>query len=99
MTEAMELRNADINNKLQMMEERLSELVDAKVEQAFNKTCEKVEKSYVEAVAIRAPNGADVQKRNEVVKKDDHNISKSFRIQGIEEDPKKNKTRESRPNK
>ena len=81
-----------INKKLQTMEERISAVVDTRVDNAIKTTCEKVDKSYAEAVAVQPRNVGATSKAHSKEQPDlDHNIRKSIRIQGVPEDPDKSK--------
>ena len=72
------------------MEERLTTIVHEKIYNAVRRICDKVEKSYADAIAVnpRAAEAGPSRAKNES-KTQDHDIGKSFRIQGVKEDPVK----------
>ena len=88
MKESVDLES--IQDSLKTMEARISNLVGDKVEQAFKSTCKKMEKSYSKVVATNIPKGTNqVKSKKEAQYGIEHNVAKSFRIQGIKEDPGK----------
>ena len=56
MNEKIEKETQEINKNLQKMEERITAVVDTRVDNAIKTTCEKVDKSYAEAVAVQPRN-------------------------------------------
>ena len=94
MKEKIETETQEINKKLQTMEERITAVVDTRVDNAIKTTCEKVDKSYAEAVAVQPRNiGATTKAHSREPPDLDHNIRKSIRIQGVPEDPTNPKPR------
>ena len=99
MNEKIEKESEGIQARLENMEKRLTALVDEKVENATKTTCEKLEKSYADVLSVKpvkdmkAQPGAGKEVKQEI----HHNINKSFRIQGIREDPEKSKCENSVP--
>ena len=78
--------------KLQTMEERITAVVDTIVDNAIKTTCEKVDKSSAQAVAVQPRNVGAISKAHSQEPPDlDHNIRKSIRTQGFPEDPDKSK--------
>ena len=94
MNEKIETETQEINKKLQTMEERLTAVVDTRVDNAIKTTCEKVDKSYAEAVAVQPRNIGATSKAHSREPPDlDHNIRKSIRIQGFQKTPTNPKPR------
>ena len=91
--EKIEKESEGIQARLKRMEKRLMALVDEKVENAAKTTCEKLEKSYADVLSVKpvksmkTKTGAGKEVKHEI----HHIINKSFRIQGIREDPEKSK--------
>ena len=52
MKEMIETETQEINEKLQTMEETITAVVDTRVDSAIKNICEKIYKSYAEAVAV-----------------------------------------------
>ena len=74
------------------MEERITAVIDTRVDNDIKITCPKVHKCYAEAVAIQPRNVSATSKAHTKEPPDlDHNIRNSIRIQGIPEDPDKSK--------
>ena len=93
MNEKIEKESEGIQARLENMEKRLTALVDEKVENATKTTCEKLEKSYADVLSVKPVKDVKAQPGagKEVKQEIHHNINKSFRIQGIREDPEKSK--------
>ena len=90
--EKIKTETQEINKKLQTMEERITAVVDTRVDNAIKTTCKKLDKSYAEAVAVQLRNIGATSKAHSREPPDlDHNIRKSIRIQGVLEDPDKSK--------
>ena len=53
MIEKIETETQEINKELQTLEERITAVVDTRVDNAMKTTCEKVDKSYAEAAAVQ----------------------------------------------
>ena len=81
------LEELDINEKLQNMENRLTQIVEKKVDEALRNTCEKVEKTYSTVLTGNNKNAVPKEQQNRT----NHNINQCIRIQGIAEDPQKSK--------
>ena len=76
--------------KLQTIEERKTAFVDTRVDKASKTTCEKVDKSYAEAVAVQPRNVISTSKAHSKEPPDLHQKTrKNIQIQGIPEDPDK----------
>lgn len=86
---ADKIDNLDVGKKLKSMETRLTDLVDQKIGNAMETTCEKVEKTYAAVIAVDKTTEKTVKKDNK--EQSNHSINKCFRIQGVPEDPKKTK--------
>ena len=92
MNEKIETETPEISKRLQTMEERITAVVDKRVDNAIKATCEKVDKSYAEAVAVQPRNVGATSKAQYKEPYDlAHNIKKSIRIKGVPEDPDKSK--------
>ena len=92
MNEKIETETQEINKKLQTMEERITAVVDTRVDNAIKATCEKIDQSYAEAVAVQPRNvGATSKAHSKELPDLDRNIRKSIRIQGVPEDPDNSK--------
>ena len=90
--EKIETETQEINKKLQTVEERITAVVDTRVDNAIKITCEKVDKSYAEAVAVQPRNvGARSKAHSKEPPDLHHNIRKTIQIQGVPEDPDKSK--------
>ena len=81
------LEELDINEKLLNMENRLTQIVEKKVDEALRNTCEKVEKTYSTVLTGNNKNAVPKEQQNRT----NHNINQCIRIQGIAEDPQKSK--------
>ena len=80
-----------IDGKLKSMETRINNMVERKLEEALNKTYEKVTDSYasaVKSVQNASPLVTQIDKKSVAAAKD-HDILKCFRISGIPEDVEK----------
>ena len=86
MNEKIETETQEINRKLQTMEERITAVVDTRVDNAIKATCEKIDKSYAEAAAV-PPRNVHSKELPDL----DRNIRKSIRIQEVPEDPDNSK--------
>ena len=74
------------------MEERITAVVDTRVDNAIKTICENVDKSYAEYVAVQTRNVGATSKSHAKEPPDlDHNIRKSIQIQGSAEEPDKAK--------
>ena len=71
----------EVNVRLQCMEERQTKIVHDKVDSAFKTTCDKMEKSYADAIAVnlKAAKAGPLRAKNESKTQDHH----------IQEDPSK----------
>ena len=81
-----------IDEKLSNLENKFSELVDSKLAKLISKSCDKIEQNYAKVTAKTLEKAASVvtsSNSKTKVKFEDLNISASFRIQGIAEDPEK----------
>ena len=81
-----------IYEKLSNLENKFSELVDSKLANLLSKSCDKIEQNYAKVTAKTLEKAASVVSSSNSttnVKSEDLNISASFRIQGIAEDPEK----------
>ena len=81
-----------IDEKLSNLENKFSELVDSKLANLISKSCGKIEQNYAKVTAKTLEKAASVvtsSNSKTKVKSEDINISASFRIQGIAEDPDK----------
>ena len=81
-----------IDEKLSNLENKFSELVDSKLANLISKSCDKIEQKYAKMTAKTLEKAASVvtsSNSKTKVKSEDLNISASFRIQGIAEDPEK----------
>ena len=84
MIEKIETETQEINKKLRTMEERITAVVNTRVDNAIRTICEKVDKSYAEAVAVQPRNIGATSKAHSREPPDlDHNIRKSIRLQGV----------------
>ena len=81
------LEELDINEKLLNMENRLTQIVEKKIDEALRNTCEKVEKTYSTVLTGNNKNAVPKEQQNRT----NHNINQCIRIQGIAEDPQKSK--------
>lgn len=87
------LESLDLNDQLLSMENRLTEIVDTKINEALKHTLDKVDKTYSSVLAENLTSVAPKQPQAKVVpEKPGHNINKSFRVQGIPEDLSKSKS-------
>ena len=87
------LEKLDINEKLNKIENNLAKLVDRKVQEAITRTCQKVEENYA-TIATKNATKAAIPPGTETkasVIENTHNTERSFRIQGISEDPEKSR--------
>ena len=90
--EKIETETQEINKKLQIMEESITAVVDTRVDKALKTLCEKVDKSYAEAVAVQPKTVGAISILHSKEPPDlDHIIIKSIRIQEIPEYPDKSK--------
>ena len=90
--EKIETETPEIIKRLQTMEERIIAVVDKRVDNGIKTTCEKVDKSYSEAVAVQPRNvGATSKAQSKEPYDLALNIKKSFRIKRVPEDPDKSK--------
>ena len=90
MNEKIETEMQYINKKLQTIEERITAFVDTRVDKAIKTTCEKVDKSYAEAVAVQPRNVISTSEAHSKEPPDLHQKTrKNIQIQGIPEDPDK----------
>ena len=97
MNEKIETETQEIK-KLQTMEERITAVVDTIVDNAIKTTCEKVDKSSAQAVAVQPRNVGAISKAHSKEPPDlDHNIRKSIRAQGVPEEPDKSKAEDFKP--
>ena len=83
----------DIDWKLKNVETLMNNMVERKLEEALNKTHEKVTRYYASAVISvqnASPLAAQIDKKSAAAAKD-HDILKIFRISGIPEDVEKTK--------
>ena len=80
-----------IDEKLSNLENKFSELVDSKLANLISKSCDKIEQNYAKVTAKTLEKAASVvtSSNSKTMKSEDLNISTSFRIQGIAEDPEK----------
>ena len=84
MNEKIETETQEINKKLLTMKERVTAVVDTRVDIAIKTTREKVDKSYAEAGAVQPRNvGATYKSHSREPPDLDHDIKKSIRIQGM----------------
>ena len=87
------LSTLDMGDKLKKIEKRMTDLADQKVGETMKTTCTKVEETYAAVLAVEKSletgNTNALQKVNKG--KTNHNISQSFRTQGVPEDPSKSK--------
>ena len=84
MNEKIETETQEINKKLQTMKERVTAVVDTRVDIAIKTTREKVDKSYAEGGAVQPRNLGATSKRHSRKPPDlDQNIRKNIRIQGM----------------
>ena len=76
---------------MEQLKTSLTELIETKVEEAMKTTSANVEDTYAKVVArsITKKNEKSNSKNDD--KYDDHNIKKSFRLQGIPEDVEKSR--------
>ena len=89
MNEKIETEMQEINKKLQTKEEKITAVVDTRVDNALKTTCEKVDKSHAEDVAVQPRNvGATSEAHSKEPPGLDHNIRKSIRTQGFPDDNK-----------
>ena len=85
------IESLDLNDKLLNMEQRLTEIVDRKIDEALKNTCEKVEKTYSSVLSTNLKTEKAKIDESQTKPSPRHNIHQSFRIQGIREDPAKSK--------
>ena len=81
-----------VDEKLSNLENNFSELVDSKLANLISKSCDKNEQNYAKVAAKTLQKAASVVTSSNTktkLKSEDLNLSASFRIQGIAEDPEK----------
>ena len=81
-----------IDEKLSDLENKFSELVDSKLRNLISKSRDKIEQNYAKVTTKTLEKAASVVNSSNSktkVESEDLNISASFRIQGIAEDPEK----------
>ena len=95
------LSTLDKGDMLKNMENRLTDLVDPKVDEAMNSTCKKVEKSYAAVVTVEKSTETGNTNASQKVNKGktNQNISQSLRIQGVPENPSRSKAENLVPTK
>ena len=87
----MEAETPEINERFQKVETRLTACADTKVDNDIEATCEKLDKSYAEVVAVQPKEASNAKTRARSKTKSDMDLDiwKSIRIQGVPEEPEK----------
>ena len=91
--EKLEAEPNEIIERLQKVETRITAGVDAEINNAITATCEKVDKSYAEVMAVRPKETSSAHSRapTTTMSDMDSNIRKNVRIQGVPENPEQTK--------
>ena len=84
-----ELTTHDLGDILKNVEKMVTDLVDRKTDEALQTTCEKLEKTHVVAVKKSKETGITNASQRTHKGKPRYNISESWWIQGVSEDPSK----------
>ena len=98
MNEKIETETQEINKKLQTLKERITAVVDTRVDNAIKFTCERVDKSFAEAVAVQPRKVGATSKAHSKEPPDlDHNIRKNIRLEGFQKTPTNSNPRNLTP--